>query len=115
MKLLGSFLVLLVSVLIAGCYTQLAITDDEPETVPVPQATEIVEPPPVVVVMEPILEIPPPPYFPPPAVVVPAPAPVAQPQPEASRREIGNHRSGSSESKSGSSDARTSGSTRNGR
>ena len=95
MKTLGLFLVVLVAMLLGGCYTQLAVTRDEPEDVVYTPNVEIVQPPPTVIVVEPILIPVPPPYYPPPVVGVVSSGAVTQGRPESPQRDFGNKRTDS--------------------
>ena len=88
-------LVVLVAMLFGGCYTQLAVTRDEPESVVDAQQAEIIQPLPTVIVVVPILNSVPPPYYPFPVVGIPAPGSVTQGQAESPKRDFGNTRTGS--------------------
>jgi hypothetical protein len=103
-------IVLLGPLLGSGCYTQLALNDDEPDGIDEPQPVVVVAPPPVVIVPPPILVGP----LPDPSPVIPVPVigtsssfTVSQAPSGSDRRDIGNHRPGS-----GRSDAAGSGSGR---
>jgi hypothetical protein len=102
MKTIGLSFILSVGMLVSGCYTQLALNNDETET------AVVVQPSPVVVIVEPVF-VPVVYPYPPPAVGVPAPSPVTQPGNPI--RDIGNQR-GSSGRDTGS---RNTGSSRGGR
>jgi hypothetical protein len=91
MKASGLFLILPVALLAGGCYTQLALNNDETE------ATVASEPLPVVIIVEPIFVPVGPPA--PPAVGVSVPGPVTRP--ENTTRDIGSRR-GPSGGESGS-------------
>lgn len=94
MKTLTMFLVILVAILLGGCYTQFVVTRDEPEAVAETPQPVTAQPPPVVIIVEPIPNPEPPPDYAPPVVAVPSPAPVMQTPPESPRRDIGNNRTG---------------------
>jgi hypothetical protein len=94
----------------SGCYTQLALNDNEPDETDEPQPAAVVAPPPVVILLPPVILVP----FPDPSPVIPVPvigtspsSPVLQAPSGSDRRAIGNHRPGS-----GGSDAAGSGSGR---
>ena len=100
--------------LLGGCYTQLALNEDEPanavETQPV-----IVGPPPTIIIIQPIVD---PPWYSPPAVGVVAPPAPSQPPIRDignQRSDAGNERSGSGRSESGGTGVRATGPTRGGR
>ncbi len=123
MKTIESWLVLaagiiLGSSLLGGCYTQLALNDDEPAAMVDPQSTEIIQPlPAVILIIEPVVYPIPPPYYPPLAVGTSSPSTGSQPQSEAPNRNFGNQRSSSNRSDpTGSkSGTRPTGATRGGR
>jgi hypothetical protein len=107
MKTIILFLILASAILASGCYTQLAVNNDEDEALVVDQ------PYPVVIIVEPFpVPIVPPPY-PPPAVGVPAPNPVVRP--DNTIRDIGNQRVPSGRSDRSDSGSRNIGSSRGGR
>lgn len=121
MKPIRSLLVVPVTValgamLVSGCYTQLALNNDDSEAVADSEWTEVVQPPPTAIFVEPIY-VPIRPSF--------APLPVAtrsgsgtgtQTSPQPSQRDIGSQRSGSSSGQASSSTpVRSNGSTRGGR
>lgn len=98
------------SLLISGCYTQLAITSDEPAEADHPEPTSIYQPPPTAVVLEGRIFLP--------VEIQNSPLPVAatassgsaaRPQSTSEHRETGNQRTASS------STTRTGGLTRSGR
>jgi len=111
MKALGHSLALAAAMILGGCYTQLAITNDEPAPLADTPSTEVIQPGPTVVIIEPVLVPIAPPYVPLPVGGVSIPAPPAQ----SPSRDIGNHRTDSDRSGTGGSDTRTTGSTRGGR
>jgi len=122
MKTIKSCLVLSVvmilgSMLLGGCYTQLALNDDESAGVVDPQSPVTILPPPILIIVEPVVVPIWPSYDPSPGVGISAPGAGTQPQSELARRDFGNQRSGSGRSEpSGSgSTTRTTGSTRGGR
>ena len=102
------------SLLLTGCYTQLAIGTDDPEGIDEPLASDIAQPPPPIYIYEPVPIYPvaaPPTFWPSPAVsspVVTSPAVGVQPVAQPARRETGSTRTSSS-------DTRSSGNTRRGR
>ena len=107
MKTFGLFPTVSLVMLLGGCYTELALTHDEPQVAVDVQSIEIIEPP-TTVIMEPIFipVQPSRPYNPPPVVV--APAATANPQPVSPSRDFGNTRADTN------SAVRSSGSTRGG-
>lgn len=107
--------VILGSILLTSCYTELALNNDEPDAAVDTQATEIIEPPPTAVIVEPVYVPIRPPVFRPPVAATPAPGVATQPSPQPSHRDIGNQRTGSSSAQEGPGTVRTSGSTRGGR
>ena len=80
---------------LSGCYTQFAVTRDEPEAVADTEQVEAYQPPPTVIIVEPVFNPDPPPYYAPPHVGVPSQGSVVQTPPESTKRDIGNTRSGS--------------------
>ena len=122
MKTFESYLVLsavmiLGSLLMSGCYTQLALNEDEAAAVVDNQSPEIIQPPPIIIIIEPVAYPVPTPYYPPPAVGTSTPSTGSQPQSEAPNRNFGNQRSSSNRSDpTGSkSGTRPTGATRGGR
>ncbi len=104
------------SMLLTGCYTQLALNNDEPDATVDTQAAEIIEPPPTAVIVEPVYVPIRPPIFRPPIAATSAPGTVSEPSPQPTHRDIGNERTGSSpRQENPGSPARTNGSTRGGR
>ncbi len=122
MKTIDSWLVLsagiiLGSSLLGGCYTQLALNEDEVTAVVDNQSPEIIQPLPAVILIKEPVVYPPPPYYPPLAVGTSTPSTGSQPQSEAPNRNFGNQRSSSNRSDpTGSkSGTRPTGATRGGR
>ena len=112
--LLGSVAVVFGSALLSGCYTQLALNNDDQEAVVDSESTGMVGDLPTGTTVEPIIVVVPPPYYPLPIPVVSgpvAPPPATQPQQDQQVREIGNHRG----PEASGSNGRTSGPTRGGR
>jgi len=113
-----SAVVILGGLLSSGCYTQLALNDDEPEAVVDPQPIEIIQPPPTVIIIEPVFFPAPPPYYAPPVVGTSFPSSAgSQPQSKPKSRDFGNQRSnsGGSGPAGSSSGTRSTGATRRGR
>ena len=110
MKILGVSFILSVAILASGCYTQLALNDDESEG-EVASGPLVGEPPPVIIIVEPIFVPIAPPYYPPPIVGVPNP--VAQP--DHTIRDIGNQRGPSGRPDRTDTGSRNIGSSRGGR
>jgi hypothetical protein len=107
--------VVLGAVLIGGCYTQLALNNDDTEAVTDSESTEVVQPTPTAVVVEPIYVPVRPPISRLPIATTSTPGAVTQPSPQPIR-EIGNERTGSSSGQEHSGPpVRTSGPTRGGR
>ncbi|MBI1804758.1 MAG: hypothetical protein HY033_13540 [Ignavibacteriae bacterium] len=109
-----SFL-LSVAMLTGGCYTQLALNDENSDAAVEPEPTNVdpivvFQPPPIVVIIQPIIVPIEPPYVPPPTVVVSPPGGTQQ-KPAQQDRDFGNHRSGSVNAEG----VRTIGSSRSGR
>ncbi len=100
--------VALTTSLTSGCYTQLAVREDEPEAVAVPVPSPTADPGPIIVyVPVPVPLLPPPDPLP----VAGAPAPTAGTQSNRQVRDIGSHRTDSGANET----SRASGSTRGGR
>ena len=98
------------SLLISGCYTQLAITSDEPEETAASEPTSIYQPAPTAIAFESAIIFPVTiQNYPSPVAITSSPGPVAQPQSTSGYRETGNQRSAPS------STSRTGGSTRSAR
>jgi hypothetical protein len=102
------------SSLLGGCYTQLALNDEEPAVVIDTHSSVTVLPPPLVISVEPFVVPILPSYDPSPGFEISASEAGAHPQSESARRSIGNQRSdsGRSESSGPSSTTRTVGSAR---
>ena len=98
MKTLKWSLVYLAAMVLSGCYTQFALTRDEPEAVADTEQVDMLQSTPTAIIVEPVQNPGPPPYYEPPFVGAPSPGPVAQTPPESSKRDIGNTRSGSGSS-----------------
>ncbi len=103
----GLLVVVLGSALLGGCYTQLALNDDEPDSTAASQLVAVPEPAPTIIVMPPLYEQP---WVSPPSVTVAPP-----PAPESQTRDIGNQRSSPAQTGSTGTDTRTMGATRGGR
>ena len=103
MKTLKWSLVYLAAMVLSGCYTQFAVTRDEPEAVADTEQVDMLQPPPTAIIVEPVYNPEPPPYYALPFVGVPSQGSVVQTPPESPKRDIGNTRSGSGSS----SDANT--------
>jgi len=113
MKTIGLFFILSVAMLVSGCYTQLALNNDEAEATIVSEPVIMEQPYPVAMVIEPIFVPIAPPYYPPPAVGVSAPSPAVQPDHAA--RDVGNRRGPSGRSVGSDTGSRNTGLSRGGR
>lgn len=93
MKTIGLLTIFSLMILVSGCYTQLALTDDQTDDSLAVESTTVQGPPAVGVVLEPVFIPVGRPHDLPQALKAPSPAPAPQVQPVQQKREIGNQRS----------------------
>ena len=109
MKTIGLLSILSLMIVVQGCYTQLALNDDQTDEILAPETTVVQAPPPVAYIPEPVfVPVIEPVYLP---QAGSAPVTVSQPHTPQQVREIGNQRSGGGESQT----PRSTGSHRGGR
>lgn len=111
MKTIGLLTIFSLMILVSGCYTQLALNDNQTDDSLAVESAVVQGPPAVGVVLEPMFVPVVHPHHLPVALQAPASGPAPQAQPVQQKREIGNQRSDTGDSQG----SRSTGSHRGGR